>query len=83
MASAIADMTADFYNAISANNTYDSISSTVPQKQPEVLESSGQPFDPFATIHDDETPKRQKTTVRRLWPIKCFHPILVIHLEDI
>lgn len=47
-------MTADFYNAISAN----SLEPTVPSKVSE-SESSGQPFDPFATIHDDETPKRQ------------------------
>lgn len=57
VASAIADMTADFYNAIGGNSKYVTTAS-VPQKT-EAFESSGQPFDPFATIIDDETPKRQ------------------------
>lgn len=60
VASAIADMTADFYNAI---NTYDGIEPPVaPSKQTtELIDPlpGGQPFDPFATIVDDETPKRQ------------------------
>ncbi|XP_054160700.1 uncharacterized protein LOC128958791 [Oppia nitens] len=65
VASAIADMTADFCNAISANSYEISeavVSKTIATAKQMVDTTVSQPFDPFATIHDDETPKRQSVT---------------------
>ena len=49
-------MTADFYNTITSKS-YDPPITSMPLALETELTSP--PFDPFATIHDDDTPKRQ------------------------
>jgi hypothetical protein len=56
VASAIADMTADFYNAITSKSFDPPLTSMSLTLE---TEPTSPPFDPFATIHDDDTPKRQ------------------------